>query len=101
VGWLSSGGPLLGRFVVSKMGRDRGRLFVVVGREGDGYVYIADGATHKLGKPKRKNAKHLIVTRQVDEDIRTALEAGNSVTDEQVVTALRVYRPQEGKEGDA
>ncbi len=92
---------MLGQFVVSKMGRDRGRLFVVVGREGDGYVYIADGATHKLGKAKRKNVKHLIVTEQVDEDIRAALEAGNSVTDEQLVTALRVYRPQERKEGDA
>ncbi len=92
---------MLGQFVVSKMGRDRGRLFVVVGREGDGYVYIADGATHKLGKAKRKNVKHLILTEQVDEDIRAALEAGNSVTDEQLVTAWRVYRPQERKEGDA
>ncbi|MDD2201129.1 MAG: KOW domain-containing RNA-binding protein [Firmicutes bacterium] len=98
---MSSGSPLLGQFVISKMGRDKGRLFVVVGLEENGYACIADGDTHKVSEPKRKNVKHLIVTRQVDEDIRTALEAGNSVTDEQLVTALRVYRPQDGKEGDA
>lgn len=92
---------MLGQFVISKMGRDKGRLFVVVGLDGNGYACIADGDTHKVGRPKRKNVKHLIVTRQVDEDIRTALAAGNSVTDEQLVTALRVYRPQDGKEGDA
>ncbi|MDD4336006.1 MAG: KOW domain-containing RNA-binding protein [Firmicutes bacterium] len=98
---MSSGSPLLGQFVISKMGRDKGRLFVIVGLEENGYACIADGDTHKVSEPKRKNVKHLIVTRQVDEDIRTALEAGNSVTDEQLVTALRVYRPQDGKEGDA
>lgn len=92
---------MLGQFVISKMGRDKGRLFVIVGLEENGYACIADGDTHKVSEPKRKNVKHLIVTRQVDEDIRTALEAGNSVTDEQLVTALRVYRPQDGKEGDA
>lgn len=92
---------MLGQFVISKMGRDKGRLFVVVGLEENGYACIADGDTHKVSEPKRKNVKHLIVTRQLDEDIRTALEAGNSVTDEQLVTALRVYRPQDGKEGDA
>ncbi len=44
--------------VVSLAGRDRGKLFYVVGADGM-YVTIADGKGRKLEHPKRKKRKHV------------------------------------------
>jgi large subunit ribosomal protein L14e len=96
---VSSDGPALGQLVVSKMGRDKGKLFIVVRLVGGNYVYIADGSTHKMSDPKLKNKKHLILLDQIDQDIASRLTKGLAVTDQQLVTALRVYRPQRRKEG--
>ena len=62
---MSSDGPALGQLVVSKMGRDKGKLFIVVRLVGGNYVYIADGSTHKMSDPKLKNKKHLILLDQI------------------------------------
>jgi ribosomal protein L14E/L6E/L27E len=83
------------------MGRDKGRLYVVVGLSGDRYAYIADGVTHRVSSPKRKNKAHLIALEQVDEGVRSRLASGLPLTDAQVVTALRVYRPHQRKEEHA
>ena len=86
---------------MSKMGRDKGRLYIVVGLSGDRYAYIADGVTHRVSSPKRKNKAHLIALDQVDEGVRSRLASGLPLTDTQVVTALRVYRPHQRKEEHA
>ena len=86
---------------MSKMGRDKGRLYIVVGLSEDRYAYIADGVTHKVSSPKRKNNAHLIALEQVDEGIRSRLASGLPLSDTQVVTALRVYRPHQRKEEHA
>ncbi len=38
-----------------------GRVAVTVGVTEDGRVLIADGRTHKLGNPKKKKLKHLLI----------------------------------------
>ncbi len=86
---------------MSKMGRDKGRLYVVVGLLGDRYAYIADGVTHRVSSPKRKNRTHLIALEQVDEDVRSRLSSGLPLSDTEVVAALRVYRPHQRKEEHA
>ena len=86
---------------MSKMGRDKGRLYIVVGLSEDRYAYIADGVTHKVSSPKRKNKAHLIALEQVDEGVRSRLASGLPLSDTQVVTALRVYRPHQRKEEHA
>jgi ribosomal protein L14E/L6E/L27E len=53
---------MIGKVVISKAGRDKGRFAVIVGI--DGYALIADGKKHKLLKPKHKNIKHLIITNE-------------------------------------
>lgn len=55
---------ILGTVVKATAGRDSGRLFVIVGAQGSD-VFIADGKTRKLCKPKRKNTKHLKATSTV------------------------------------
>ncbi len=54
-----------GTVVRAKAGRDENRLFAVTQITDGGYVYISDGDTRKLASPKKKNVKHLAVTKTV------------------------------------
>ena len=49
----------LGLVVTSVAGRDKGRLFAVVGVVDENYVLIADGKLRRLEEPKRKKVKHI------------------------------------------
>lgn len=49
----------MGQVVISTAGRDKGHKFVVLCIIDDQYVYISDGDTRKLEKPKKKKSKHL------------------------------------------
>lgn len=50
-----------GRVVISRAGRDKGKLLAVVGME-NGCVLVADGKERPLARPKKKNPMHLAVT---------------------------------------
>lgn len=50
----------VGQLVTSKMGRDSGKKYVVIGFYDEGHVMVADGFIRKMSRPKRKNIKHLI-----------------------------------------
>ena len=76
-----------GTVVVSKAGRDKGYVMVVLD-ETEGYVIVADGKERPLDRPKRKNPKHLQKTgrklgleQMTDKKLRTALRNQGS-TDE-------------------
>ena len=47
----------VGDVVISTQGRDKDKLYVVVGV--DRYVFVSDGNVHKLAYPKKKNSKHI------------------------------------------
>lgn len=51
-----------GNVVISKKGRDKGRIFVVLYHLDADFVMICDGQTHLLAKPKKKRIKHLLAT---------------------------------------
>ena len=51
----------IGAVVRSKAGRDRYRLYRIVGITEDGRVQIANGVLHTLKRPKVKNLRHLEV----------------------------------------
>jgi ribosomal protein L14E/L6E/L27E len=53
-----------GQVVYSKCGRDKGIAFVVLSVEGN-YVYLADGSTRRLIKPKKKKIMHVQPTKTV------------------------------------
>mgnify|MGYP000119369896 CR=1 FL=1 len=78
---------LVGSIVVSRAGRDEGEQYVVVGTLGEGMVLLADGERRPLGRPKKKNVKHIRVV-DVDPVLRDKLISGEQVTDEEVRTAL-------------
>lgn len=52
-------GISVGDVVKATAGRDKDKFFLVIDIEG-GFALIVDGKTRKVGKPKRKNVKHLI-----------------------------------------
>ena len=62
-----------GSVVRSIAGRDKGDAGIVVGFD-RGWPLIADGRTRKIERPKRKNPKHLAVTREI---IDLSLVTGN------------------------
>ena len=45
---------LTGRLVFSITGRDKGRAFILIGTNGQGFYLLADGKLRKMEKPKRK-----------------------------------------------
>ena len=77
----------VGSVVRSKMGRDKGDLFMVLAMEGD-YVYMANGELRKVDKPKKKKLKHLQGTEQVSEFIINKIAQGGKVTNSEVRKAL-------------
>ena len=48
----------VGSVVVSKMGHDAGKVYVIVDICGD-FALVADGKTRKITNPKKKRLKHL------------------------------------------
>ncbi len=73
-----------GSLVYSRAGRDKGTLFLVIATDGE-FVYLTDGDTRRVEKPKKKKLKHINKTNTVLE-----LDFG-SLTDSTVRKALAEF----------
>lgn len=69
---------------LSMAGRDKGRLFAIIGRESENYVLIADGRLRKVQKPKKKKLRHVRVLGSIEID-------GTGMTNRAVWAALSGY----------
>ena len=78
---------MVGRFVCSLAGRDKGYWMVVV-KEENGFYYVADGKERPLEHPKPKNPKHLFCSEE-----RTL--AINYSTNKLLRKTLAVFRERE------
>lgn len=78
----------LGRVVISKAGRDKGRPFLIAGIADENHVFISDGVTHRMSRPKKKKLMHLKVVEAKAETVSVALRAMKNVSDAQVREAL-------------
>ena len=79
----------LGSIVISKAGRDRGRLFLVVEEVDDDFVMIANGDLRKMDRLKKKRRKHLKPTGTVIEALKDRLSRGEKVEDHELRAWLR------------
>lgn len=79
---------VLGRVVISKAGRDRGRAFLITGIVDDAHVYLADGVMRKLARPKKKKLMHLRIEPVLAEGIAAKLESGTKVFDAEIRRSL-------------
>lgn len=85
---------MIGRFAFSKAGHDKSKLYVITAVEGD-FVYLSDGQYRPLEKPKRKRRKHIQpVNVAVEEPLRKRLEARETVRDEEIKYAIRMFRQE-------
>jgi len=85
-------GLSVGQVVMSKAGRDKGRIFLILDIIDDSYVSIVDGKYRKLENPKRKKIKHLIVYKDVIEEFKEKVEKGIDMNDAFVRRILEPYR---------
>lgn len=82
----------LGQVVESIAGRDRREVYLVVALEGP-YLLVANGRQRSVKAPKKKNKRHVRAHKRNSEPVRSALEAGESVSDEQVRQVLKNLCP--------
>lgn len=90
--------PVIGRLCLSRAGRDAGKYYIVTQIVDDRYVLIADGATRKIGKPKKKKLTHLRMTPIVLEEAAQRLESGKQLADGELRNMIK--RTGRGPAGD-
>lgn len=93
---------LIGRLVISKAGRDRGKPFVIVKVLNDRFVVLADGDLRKVDSPKTKNIRHLQVTNRKVTEIVEAISKGEVLENHRFRKILKVFwaeYQEEAREG--
>ena len=84
----------IGQIVYSRAGRDNnGSPFVVVALEGD-YAYIVNGKSRPLTRAKKKKARHIQPTNNIDQDLVVKLTSGACINDAEIVKILKAYKPE-------
>lgn len=76
--------------VVSKAGRDKGQLFYVIDTDAQ-YVYLADGKSRKLEKPKRKKRRHVQQVPQTESRIAEKIRNGEKVLNSELRKELASF----------
>ena len=76
--------------VVSKAGRDQGQLFYVIDAD-EQYVYLADGKSRKLEKPKRKKRKHVQAACHTESRIAEKIRNGEKVLNSELRKELASF----------
>lgn len=77
-----------GQVVYSKVGRDKGRYFVITGIIDESYVYIADGDLRRIEKPKKKKLKHIVLTGEVLEPIYEKISSKRKISNADIKECL-------------
>ena len=76
--------------VVSKAGRDHGQLFYVIDAD-EQYVYLADGKSRRLEKPKRKKRKHIEQIPRTESRIAEKIRNGEKVLNSELRKELASF----------
>ena len=75
---------------VSKAGRDQGQLFYVIDAD-EQYVYLADGKSRRLEKPKRKKRKHIEQIPRTESRIAEKIRNGEKVLNSELRKELASF----------
>lgn len=81
---------LIGKVVLSKAGRDKDHLYVVIDVLNDKYVLLSNGNTKTVQMPKRKSLKHLKVLNNVDDEIKESIISKDRGTDLKIKRFLKL-----------
>ena len=70
----------IGQYVISKSGRDKDRIFIIVKIVDDNYVLVADGDLRKIENPKLKKYKHLSSVNKISQEIVDRIDNSKKIT---------------------
>ena len=76
--------------IVSKAGRDKGQLFYVIDAD-EQFVYLADGKSRRLEKPKRKKRKHVQQVPRTESRIAEKIRNGEKVLNSELRKELASF----------
>ena len=82
---------IIGRYVWSKAGRDKGQLFIIIDIYDDQHVLVADGSLRRADKPKKKKLKHLNITNRAAEEIQKIVSMRKKLFDADLQKAIEEY----------
>lgn len=81
----------IGQVVLSKAGRDKGKIFIVYDIIDENYVSIVDGDLRRLQKPKKKKIKHLTPYNKIIEPLRDKIMSGEKINNAYIRKLLASY----------
>lgn len=81
----------IGEFVKSKAGHDKDEIFIIIKIE-DEYVYLVDGKSRILDRPKKKKIKHIQIINQIDEELQLKIDTNIILRDEDIKRAVKIYK---------
>ena len=79
--------------VRSAAGRDKGKLFVVLGVEGE-FLLLADGKCRKVESPKRKKRRHVLFVASEQTRLSDKIKSEEKVTNSELRRTLAGYRDE-------
>lgn len=82
---------IVGRFVWSKAGRDKDKLFIIIDLFDEAHVLVSDGDLRPVEHPKKKKLKHLKVTGRYSEDISQSVLNQKRLTNADLRKAIEGY----------
>ena len=82
----------IGQVVMSRAGRDKGRIFLVLDILDEEYVSIIDGDLRKLDNPKRKKIKHLIIYKTILSELEDKIENNIKINDAYIRKLLEAFK---------
>lgn len=80
-----------GTIVKSLAGHDKEEVFFILREEGE-YVYLVDGKYRTLGKPKKKNRKHVETVSCEAGSPGEMIREGQRVTDEEIAHFIKCFK---------
>ena len=81
---------LIGKVVLSKAGRDKNHLYVIVDQLNDDYTLLSNGSTKNIQMPKKKRLKHLEVLEDVNDEIKSSIISKDKGTDLKIKRFLKL-----------
>lgn len=81
-----------GIVVISRQGRDKGRMFVVLCELDADFVTVSDGDVRPLARPKKKRRKHLLATGHEMPGLADKIQSGK-LRDQEIRKFLEPLKP--------
>lgn len=90
----------LSDFVISLSGRDKGEILLVL-REEENFLWLANGKTRRAEKPKQKKRRHTRFVAHCDARTREKLRETGRLNNSDIRKALSIWENQNTDQGES